>query len=62
MQKDFEALIGQGEQTQGGSWRLTKEGALCVYGKIKEGRRECEEFFLVLMCARIKHEKNVCRN
>jgi hypothetical protein len=35
--RDFEAFIGQGEQTQGRSWRLTKgEGILCMWGRKKE--------------------------
>jgi hypothetical protein len=37
VQKDFEALIGQGEQAQGGSPR---ERALCVW---KKGKKEEEE-------------------
>ncbi len=51
MQKDFEAFIGQGEQAQGGSWRLTKEeGIVCVYGKRKKRRRKCEEYFSSYVC------------
>jgi hypothetical protein len=61
VQKDFEALIGQGEQAQGGSWRLTKgEGIVCMEREKKGGGSV--KNFLVLMCARIKHGKNVCRN
>ncbi len=41
MHKDFKAFIGQGEQAQGRSWRLTKEEALCVLGK-KEKEEENE--------------------
>ncbi len=40
MQKDFEAFIGQEEQAQGGSWRLTKEeGIMCMW----EGKKEEDE-------------------
>ena len=73
MQKDFEAFIGQGEQAQGRSWKLTKEKVffVCVYGeKKKEEKGMCEkDCFLVLMCGevlmgsvcvRIKHERNLC--
>jgi hypothetical protein len=35
--RDFETFIGQGEQAQGRSWRLTKvEGILCMWGRKKE--------------------------
>jgi hypothetical protein len=35
--RDFEAFIGQREQAQGRSWRLTKEeGILCMWGRKKE--------------------------
>ncbi len=40
MQKDFKALIGQGEQAQEGSWRLTKEEGIVCMGK---GKKEEEE-------------------
>ncbi len=71
MQKDFETFIGQGEQAQGRSWRLTKEnGIVCMWERKKEKENECEEdCFLVFMCeevlmgrvcVRIKHEKNLC--
>jgi len=38
--KDFKAFIGQGEQVQGRSWRLTKgEGIVCMWEeKKKEGK------------------------
>jgi hypothetical protein len=40
VQKDSEAFIGQGEQGQGGSWRLTKGMTSCVCEKEKkEGRK-----------------------
>jgi hypothetical protein len=71
--RDFKAFIGQGEQVQGRSWRLTKEeDFFCVYGeKKKKKRMKCEERFLVLMCgevfmekvcARIKHGRKLCCN
>jgi hypothetical protein len=35
--RDFEAFIGQGEQAQGRSWRLTKgEDFLCMWKRKKE--------------------------
>jgi hypothetical protein len=38
--RDFEAFIGQGEQAQGRSWRLTKQrGILCMW-KRKEKEDE----------------------
>ncbi len=41
MQKDFKAFIGQGEQAQGRSWRLTKEeDILCMGKKEKEEENE----------------------
>jgi hypothetical protein len=64
--KDFKIFIGQGEQAQGRSWRLTKGKVLCVCKK--ERKRRCEEEFLVLICgevfmdkvcARIKHGKKL---
>ncbi len=40
MQKDFEAFIRQGQQAQGGSWRLTKEeGIVCMW----EGKKAVDE-------------------
>ncbi len=48
--KDFEAFIGQGEQAQRRSWRLTKgEFFFCVRGKKKRRRMKCEER-LKLLC------------
>jgi len=38
--KDFEAFIGQGEQAQGRSWRLTKGEGSLVYVKKKEKKNE----------------------
>jgi hypothetical protein len=36
--RDCKAFIGQGEQTQGRSWRLTKgEGIVCMWKKNKGG-------------------------
>ncbi len=52
MQKDFKALIGQGEQAQGRSWRFTKEeGIVCKGRKEKEeedevGERLCVEVIM----------------
>jgi hypothetical protein len=48
-----------------GSWRLAKEeGNVCMWkSKKEEEEEECEEdWLLVLMCARIKHRKSVCKN
>ncbi len=33
MQKDFKAFIGQGEQAQGRSWRLTKKKNIVCMGR-----------------------------
>ncbi len=41
MQKDFKAFIGQGEQAQGRSWKLTKEEGIVCMGK-KEREEENE--------------------
>jgi hypothetical protein len=36
--RDFKAFIGQGEQAQGRSWRLTKEGDfVCMWKRKKKG-------------------------
>jgi hypothetical protein len=44
------------------SWRLAKgERFFWVWKKKKRGRGSVKNF-LVLMCARIKHGKNVCKN
>ncbi len=48
-----------------GSWRLTKEEGMGCMGerkKEKEEENEVRERLLVLMCARIKHGGNVCKN
>jgi hypothetical protein len=43
--RDFEAFIGQGEQAQGRSWRLTKgEDCVCMWRRKKE-EDVCEEGF-----------------
>jgi len=34
--RDFEAFIGQGEQAQGRSWKLTKRGDFLVYVEKKK--------------------------
>ncbi len=62
MQKDFEAFIGQGEQAQGGHGGLPRRKLrVCGWEEGKERRRKCEKI-LVLMCARFKHGKDVCKN
>ncbi len=43
--RDFEAFIGQGEQAQGRSWRLTKGEIFLVCGGKKKRRMKCEEGF-----------------
>ncbi len=67
--RDFEAFIGQEEQAQGRSWRLTKrEGIVCMGGKEKRGGRSvrkdlvlmCGEVFMEKVCARIKHGRKLC--
>jgi hypothetical protein len=67
--RDFKAFIGQGEQVQGRSWRLTKEEDFGCMRRKKKKRMKCEEGFLVLMCgevflekvcARIKHGRKLC--
>jgi hypothetical protein len=67
--RDFKAFIGQGEQAQGRSWRLTKEEDFVCMWREKKKRMKCEEGFLVLMCgevfvekvcARIKHGRKLC--
>ncbi len=51
MQKDFRAFIGQGEQVQGRSWRLTKrEGIGCMGRKKREEENEVRKRLLVLVC------------
>ncbi len=40
MQKDFEAFIGQGEQAQGRSWRLTKGRTSGVCEKEEKKKKE----------------------
>jgi hypothetical protein len=59
--RDFEVFIGQGEQAQGRSWRLTKgEGILCMWGK-KKKRMKCEEGFSSYVWISV-HGKGVCKN
>jgi len=64
VQKDFEAFIGQGEQTQGRSWRLAKGEDLGVCkGKRKEKRKMCvRKVFFSSYVWRGAHGKGVCRN
>ncbi len=62
MQKDFEAFIGQGGSSSRGSWKLTKEKALCVWRKEeKEEENEVGERFLVLVCGGV-HGKVMEKN
>jgi hypothetical protein len=68
--RDFEAFIGQGEQAEGRSWRLTKgEVFFYVYGEKKKRREKsvrkelvvmCGEVFMGKVCARIKHGRKLC--
>jgi hypothetical protein len=69
--RDFEAFIGQGEQAQGRSWRLTKRECffcVCMGRRKKKGggsvRKElvlmCGEVFMGKVCARIKHGRKLC--
>ena len=71
MQKDFKAFIGQGEPTQGRSWRLTKEENIVCFWKKKEKEEENEvgERLLVLVCGgvhgkvmknKMKHGMELC--
>jgi hypothetical protein len=61
--RDFEAFSGQGKQTQGRSWRLTKgEDFLCMQKKEKKkSRMKCEEFFSSYVWRGV-HGKGVCKN
>jgi hypothetical protein len=59
--RDFETFIGQGEQAQGRSWRLTKgEGIVCMWEK-KKKRMKCEEEFSFYVWRSV-HGKGVCKN
>ncbi len=59
--RDFEAFIGQGEQAQGRSWRLTKRGDFFgVWGEEKK-RRRCEEGVSSYVWTGV-HGKGVCKN
>jgi hypothetical protein len=57
--RDFKAFIGQGEQAQGRSWRLTKEEDFVCIWREKKKRMKCEEGFLVLMCGKVFVKKGV---
>ncbi len=59
--RDFEAFIGQGEQAQRRSKRLTKEEVFCVCGKEKKRRMKCEEGFSYYVWRGV-HGKGVCKN
>ncbi len=63
MQGIWRLPLDEGNKLKG-SWRLTKEGGIvCMWKGKKEKEEECEEdWLLVLMCARIKHRKSVCKN
>jgi hypothetical protein len=65
--KDFKAFIGQGEQAQGRSWRLTKGEEYFVWEERGGGgvRKNflvlmCGEMFMEKVCARIKHGRKLC--
>jgi hypothetical protein len=61
VQKDFETFIGQGEQAQGGSRKLTKEeGIVCMWEEKKE-EDLCEEV-LSSYVWRGAHRKGVCKD
>jgi hypothetical protein len=60
--RDFEAFIGQGEQTQGRSWRLTKEeDFFSICGEEKKRRMKCEEGFSSYVWRGV-HGKGVRKN
>jgi len=59
--KDFEASIGQGEQAQGRSWRLTKGERSILCGRKKKEENECVRKKLVLMCGKVVHGQDVCK-
>ncbi len=61
--RDLEASIGQGEQAQGVMEAHQGRGNVCMWKSKKEEEEECEEdWLLVLMCARIKHGGDMCKN
>jgi hypothetical protein len=60
--RDFETFIGQGEQAQGKSWRLTKrEDFFRLCGEEKKRRMKCEEGFSSYVWRSV-HGKCVCKN
>ncbi len=60
--RDFETFIGQGEQTQGRSWRLTKIEEYFMYvGNKKKRSMKCEEGFSFYVWKGV-HGKGVCKN
>jgi hypothetical protein len=61
--RDFEVFIRQGEQAQGGHGGLPRRRFFGVWmeRRKKKGRGSVRNL-LVLMCARIKHGKDVCKN
>jgi hypothetical protein len=59
---DFKAFIGQREQAQGRSRRLTKgEGIGCMEKRKKKKRMKCEEGFNFFVWRGV-HGKGVCKN
>ncbi len=59
--KDFKVFIGQREQAQGRSWRLTKgEGIVCMWKRKKE--EEVRGRFFSSYVWRGVHGKGVCKN
>ncbi len=62
MQKDFEAFIGQGEQAQGRSWRLTKREVFCVCMKRRNKEEEVCEEGVSSYVWRGAHGKCVCKD
>jgi hypothetical protein len=59
--RDFEAFIGQGEQVQGRSWRITKGKNILGMGGTKKRRMKCEERFSSYVWRGV-HGKGVCKN
>ncbi len=59
--RDFEAFIGQGEQAQGRSWRLTKGKIFVCMWRKKKKEKVCEEGFSSYVWRGV-HGKGVCKN
>ncbi len=60
--RDFKAFIGQGEQAQGRSWRLTKEEDFVCMWREKKKRMKCEGGFFSSYVWRGVRGKGVCKN